>query len=59
MIIVGVELPIEKMVGGTDVNRVAEDRRPTMGGGTQLYNLRTEGDRFVVAVLCPVIQGNL
>ena len=59
MIVVDVELPVEEMLGGSDVKRVAEDRRSTMRGGTQPYNLRTERDRLVVPVLCPVIQSNL
>ena len=42
MIVVGVELPIEKVSGGSDVKRVAEDRRSTMRRRTQLYNLWTE-----------------
>ena len=59
MIVVGIELPVEQVIGGSDAKRVAEDRRSTMRGGAQLYNLWTEKDRLVVPVLCPVIESNL
>ncbi len=59
MIVVGVELPVEEVIRGSDAKRVAEDRSSTMRGGPQLYNLRTENDRLVVPVLCPVIESNL
>src|ERR1022692_3219198 len=42
MIVVGVELPVENVPGGSDAKRVAEDRRSTMRGGTQPYNLWTD-----------------
>jgi hypothetical protein len=58
MIVVGIELPVEEVIG-SDAKRVAEDRRSTMRGGPQLYNLWTEKDRLVVPVLCPVIESNL
>ena len=58
MIVVGIELPVEQVIGGSDVKRVAEDRRSAMWGWTQLYNLWTEKDRLVVPVLCPVIESN-
>lgn len=58
MIVVGIELPVEQVMGGSDAKRVAEDRRSAMWGWTQLYNLRTEKDRLVVPVLCPVIESN-
>ena len=47
MVVVRVELPIEDAVGGHDVQRVAENWGPTVRRGAQLYNLRTDGDRFV------------
>src|SRR5579862_1563662 len=47
------------MFGGNDIKRIAENRRPAMGSRSQPYNLRTERDRLVVPVLCPVIQSNL
>ena len=59
MIVVEVELPVEKVPGGSDTKRVSEDRCSTMRGGTQPYNLWTDGDRLVVTVLCPVIESNL
>ena len=59
MIVVGIELPVEQVMGGSDAKRVAEDRRSAMWGWTQLYNLWTEKDRLVVPVLCPVIESNL
>lgn len=59
MIVVGIELPVEQVMGGSDSKRVAEDRRSTMRGWTQLYNLWTEKNRLVVPVLCPVIESNL
>ena len=42
MIVVGVELPVEKVPGRSDAKRVAEDRRSTMRRGTQPYNLWTD-----------------
>jgi len=42
MIVVGVELSVEKVPGGSDAKRVAEDRRSTVRGGTQPYNLGTD-----------------
>lgn len=59
MIVVEVELPIEKVPGGSDAKRVSENWCSTMRGGTQAYNLWTDGDRLVVTVLCPVIESNL
>src|ERR1700676_2590878 len=59
MIVVEVELPVEKVPGGSDTKRVSEDRCSTMRGGRQPYNLWTDGDRLVVTVLCPVIESNL
>jgi hypothetical protein len=47
------------MIYGDDAKRVAEDRRSTMRGRSQPYNLWTERNRLVVPVLCPVIQSNL
>ena len=58
MIVVGIELPVEQMMGRSHGKRVAEDRRSTMRGWTQLYNLWTEKDRLVVPVMCPVIESN-
>ena len=59
MIVVGIELPVEEVTGGSDAKRVAEDRSSAMWGGPQLYNLRTEKDRLVVSILCTVIESNL
>ena len=59
MIVVGIELPVEEVIDGSNAKRVTEDRRSTMRGGPQLYNLWTEKDRLVVPVLCPVIESNL
>src|SRR5271168_244290 len=59
MVVVGVELPVENVRTGSNSERVVKDRRSTMRGGTQSYELRTNRDRLVVAVLCPVIQCNL
>ena len=59
MIVVGIELPVEEVIGGSDAERIAQDRRSTMRCGPQLDNLWTEKDRFVVPVLCPVIESNL
>ena len=59
MIIVRVELPVEKVPGGSNAKRVAEYRCSTMGSRTQPYDLWTDCDRFVVPVLCPVIESNL
>src|ERR1700677_486000 len=59
MIVVEVELPVEKVPGGSNAKRVAEDRRSTMRCWTQPYNLWTDGDRLVITVLCPVIESNL
>jgi len=59
MIVVGIELPVEEVIGGSDAKRVAEDRRSAMRGRPQLYNLWTEKYRLVVPVLCPVIESNL
>src|SRR5271170_4667299 len=59
MIVMGIELPVEDVIGGSDAKRVAEDRRSTMRGRPQLYDLWTEIDRLVVPVLCPVIESNL
>lgn len=59
MIVVEVELPVEKVPGGSDTKRVSEDRCSTMRGGTQPYNLRTDGDLLVVTVLRPVMESNL
>jgi hypothetical protein len=56
---VRIELPVEEVIGGSDAKRITEDRRSTMRGGPQLYNLWTEKDRLVVPVLCPVIESNL
>jgi len=58
MIVVGIELPVEQVMGGSDAKRVTEYRRSAMWGWTQLYNLWTEKDRLVVPVLCPVIESN-
>src|ERR1700674_4438688 len=59
MIVVEVELPVEKVPGGSDTKRVSKDRCSTMRSGTQPYNLWTDGDRLVVTVLCPGIESNL
>ena len=59
MIVVGIELPVEDVILGSDVKRVAEDRRSAMRGWSQLYYLWTEKNRLVVPVLCPVIESNL
>ena len=59
VIVVSVKLPVEKVLRGSDLQRVAENRRSAMRGRTQLYNLRTERNRLVIPVLCPVIQSNL
>jgi len=59
MIVVGVELPVEKVPGRSDAKRVADDRRSAMRRGTQAYNLWTDRDRPVVTVPGPVIESNL
>ncbi len=59
MIVVGVELPGEDMLGGSNVKRVAEDWRSRMRRRPQPNNLWTERDRPVVPVLRPVIQSDL
>ena len=59
MIVVEVELPVEKVPGGSDTKRVSEDRCSTVRSRTQPYNLWTDGDRLVVTVLRPVIESNL
>ena len=59
MIVVEVKLPLEEMLDGSHVKRVADDRRPAMRGRSQPYNLRTERDHLVVPVLGPVIQSYL
>ena len=56
---VRIKLPVEQVLGRSDFKRIAEDRCSTMRGGTQPYNLWTDGDRLVVTVLCPVIESNL
>src|ERR1035438_3239514 len=58
MIVVDVELPVEKVPGGNDAKRAAEDRRPTMRGRTQPYHLWPTCDRLVVTALGPGIDGN-
>jgi hypothetical protein len=58
-IIVGVQLPVEDVIGGSDFKRVAEDWRAAMERGTQLDHLWTEGYRPFVSVACPVMQRNL
>jgi hypothetical protein len=59
MIVVEVELPVEKVLSGRDIKRVAEDRCSTMRGRTQPDYMGTDRDRLVVTVLCPVIESNL
>jgi hypothetical protein len=39
---VEIELPFEKVPVGSDAKRVAKDRRSTVRGGTQPYNLWTD-----------------
>src|SRR5271154_5201552 len=59
MVVVGVELPFEKVIGGNDAKRVAEDGRAAVRSGPQLDHLRTQRHQFVVPVSRPVIQRNL
>ena len=59
MVVVEVELPVEKVPGGSDTKRVSEDRCSTVRSRTQPDNLWTDGDRLVVTVLRPMIESNL
>jgi hypothetical protein len=42
MIVVEVELPVQKVPGRSDAERIAQDRRSTMRGWAQPYNLWTD-----------------
>src|SRR5271168_2117331 len=50
VVVVGVKLPLKKVIARNDAKRVAEDRGATMRGRTQLDYLRTERHQFVVPV---------
>ncbi len=49
-------LPVDEVILGLDLERVGEDRRAAVRGGTQAHDLRSERDRPVVGVGRPMMQ---
>ena len=58
-IVVGVQLPIQNVVGRNDIKAIAQNGRATMQCGAQLDNLWAKGDCFFIPVAGPVIQRNV
>jgi len=58
MIVVRIKLPIQKAISRSNVERITDDRRSTMRGWAQPYNLGTDGDSLVITVFSTVIEGN-
>ena len=56
MIALWVLLPVDEVILGLDLERVGQDRRAAVRGGTQAHDLRSEHDRPIVAVGCPMMQ---
>ena len=52
-------LPIEEVFLRRDLERVIEDRRPAMDGGTQAHDLRPERNRLGVAVMGDVAESGV
>ncbi len=50
-------LPVDEVVGGRDLQRIAGDLGPAMRRRPQAHHLRTEFDAAVVAVARDVVQG--
>jgi len=51
-------LPVEKMFGWIDGQRIRQNARPAMRRRPQAHGLRPEGDQTVVAVLSLVVEGD-
>jgi hypothetical protein len=59
MVGIRVELPVQSVIGGSDLKRVTKNLRARVRSRPQLNQLRTKVDYLVVPVARPVIQGNL
>ena len=59
MVVMGIKLPVDQVLRGSNPKGVAENRRSAMRRRAQLDDLRAQGDGLAVSVLRPVIQGNL
>ena len=59
MIRMRVELPVANVIGGSNVERVAEDGRAAVWGRAQLYDLGAERNGLVISIPGPVMHCNL
>jgi hypothetical protein len=56
---VGIKLPVDEVLLGSDAKRIVENRGSRMKCGAQLDDLWPEGYRLVVPIGSPVMQRNL